>query len=487
MAQKLVTLSALAVAMFASPASADITAEDFWAAYQTYMSATDINFSASEERTETGIILHDLTATSFVTGETFSFADAILTNQDDGTVHIEWHYRESPLFDFYEIESASLSSENFIGIASGDPDNLVLENTADRITVEMTIIEGPSFPPIDAQFVVTDVQMREIIDLRDPEHIVGNMSGSSSHLELSGASAQPPEYDQMPIVFAVSIDQPSFSAFLSPIGASFGGNPERVDDNAFIDEMEMAVSYESLDFNYSSRNILGPVEIRILNAAGGMMFDISDASMNFDLGVDETQVLLGLPDLPFPMLFDVNRIDLGMSSLLPGTTFSEPLSFQFHLSELTTTESVWDHVDPGGHIDRSPISFLVDTDMLIDNLIMLATSSPELQSLTTPRHITINEFAFDGGGASYALRGGLDFLGTLPDLIPVGQLDLQLTGANALISSFLEAGLIAPANALMARGMIAMATLPTDTPDSYTSEFVFSADGGVSANGIPLQ
>jgi len=91
------------------------------------------------------------------------------------------------------------------------------------------------------------------------------------------------------------------------------------------------------------------------------------------------------------------------------------------------------------------------------------------------------------GGAELTGSGDVDFAPGQMIPMPVGAVDLSLTGANTLIQSLSEGGILPPQQAGMARGMLGMFALPGAGPDSYTSTIEFLPGGAITANGVPLQ
>jgi len=103
------------------------------------------------------------------------------------------------------------------------------------------------------------------------------------------------------------------------------------------------------------------------------------------------------------------------------------------------------------------------------------------------RSMTLNELEVSFGGAELTGTGDVNFASGQMMPIPVGAVELNLTGANGLIQSLTEGGLLPPDQAGMARGMLGMFAVPGASADSFTSTIDFGADGSITANGVPLQ
>jgi hypothetical protein len=69
---------------------------------------------------------------------------------------------------------------------------------------------------------------------------------------------------------------------------------------------------------------------------------------------------------------------------------------------------------------------------------------------------------------------------------PTGQIDVTLTGINALLDTLVAMGLIPEDQVMGARMMLAMFAKPGETPDTLVSTIEFK-DKGLYANGQRLQ
>ena len=69
---------------------------------------------------------------------------------------------------------------------------------------------------------------------------------------------------------------------------------------------------------------------------------------------------------------------------------------------------------------------------------------------------------------------------------PLGAVDMQLVGGNALIDKLVGMGLVPEDQAMGARMMMGLFAVPTGE-DQLTSKIEFKEDGGVYANGQRIQ
>ena len=100
--------------------------------------------------------------------------------------------------------------------------------------------------------------------------------------------------------------------------------------------------------------------------------------------------------------------------------------------------------------------------------------------------LDINELKLSAVGAELTGNGALTFDNSAGVPKPLGAVDLQLTGANALIDKLVAMGFVPEDQAMGARMMMGLFAVPTGE-DALSSKIEFKEDGGVYANGQRVQ
>jgi hypothetical protein len=159
------------------------------------------------------------------------------------------------------------------------------------------------------------------------------------------------------------------------------------------------------------------------------------------------------------------------------------------VQNLTVSETFLSMFDPSQAIARDPITLIVDMSGAAQMFVNLLSIDPEKadEAPGELRALTINELRLSAGGADLTGTGDMTFAPEQLIPMPVGNIDLSMTGGNALIDSLVATGLVPAEQLMMVRAMTGMFARPGPTPDSLESSIVFGADGTISANGIPLQ
>lgn len=255
---------------------------------------------------------------------------------------------------------------------------------------------------------------------------------------------------------------------------------------------------------FTSQIVLGPSSARgtvtVEGVSSDMEGEVAGSSavlamgrglVNYDVtarGIDYTVTTNAMPLPPI----DVDMAEFGMRFAMPmgapGT--QAELAVRMTLRDLEVGEPLWAMIDPGKVLPRDPATLDI-------NVVGEATSKIDFSSEDARRgmrsapidvsNLEIRDATIRAAGAELLAEGALTFNNAGPVPIPIGKVMASLRGANALMDNLAKIGLLRPEQALPARMMMGMFAVPGDGPDHVTSTVEFTADGRISANGIPLR
>ena len=142
-----------------------------------------------------------------------------------------------------------------------------------------------------------------------------------------------------------------------------------------------------------------------------------------------------------------------------------------------------------GAIPRDPITVQVGLDGQVVVTQDLFNMDPE--ALTGPpgelRSLNLSALLVRAAGAELGGRGAVTFQpGQFPPM-PVGSVNLSLSGMNTLLDRLTGAGMLPIEQAGMVRGMAGMFARPGAGPDQIETTIDFLPGGGITANGVPLR
>jgi len=491
----------LAYAVVTQGALADVTAQDVWDDWQTYMSQMGNTVSGQQSVSGNVTTITDVVVATEIPDEGGSFNIAFpqmtLTENGDGTVSIG--VPESfPMTISGEEEGEAFSVE--IGyshsglemVVSGTPDDMTYDYSAKTLGVSLDnlTVDGESLPD----------------DVLGVDIGLTNIAGSS----------------QMKIGENRDIDQ-KFTADGLTYDLAF--SDPKSDDDGKIDGSLNQLTFEGTNvipsdfnvedpqacfdsgFSFSGLFTYGPGKTSIAGTSKGEAFSMGSesqggrfgASMDsqrlaYDLEQNSSKLAVTTADLPFPI--EIAMANAGFKFEFPVQQSEEiqPFGFAINLTDFTMSDVLWSIFDPAGALPRDPATIALDTTGTAK--VLTNFFDPEaLEDLETSEvapgelhSLKINELLVSLVGAKLTGDGDFTFdnsntaeFGGMP--APSGVANLKLVGANALIDKLIGMGLLSENDALGARMMMGLMAVPGEEPDTLNSKIEFTEDGQILANG----
>ncbi|WP_170571727.1 DUF2125 domain-containing protein [Ruegeria atlantica] len=491
----------LAYAIVTQGAFADVTAQQVWDDWQSYLSQMGYTISANQATSGNVTTITDMTAVASVPDTDGSFTMTMpqmtLTENGDGTVSID--LPESfpmALSGEAEGEAFSVDIEYYHSglemIVSGDPDDMIYNYSAPTLGMKLGGLQ------VDNETVPDDIMAMDL-----------------AMTDLTGSS-------RMKIGETRSIDQDMTAAgltydlaFNDPEGADDGKINGKLNQLAFEGTSVIPADFDSTDpqtffkggFSFSGLFTYASGQTAIEGSSEGQAFSMGSESeggrfgvsideqrLAYDIEQNDAKLAVTTADLPFPIEIAMANAGLKFEFPVQQSEEVQPFGFAINLTNFTMSDVLWSIFDPAGALPRDPATIALDTTgtakILTDffdpaSVEALETSGEapgELHSLK------INELLVSLVGAKLTGNGDFTFdnsgateLGSLPT--PAGVANLQLVGANALIDTLISMGLVQENQAIGARMMMGMMAVPGEEPDTLNSKIEFTEDGQILANG----
>ena len=524
------TLSTLALTV-ASPALADITADELWSVWQEQ--ATQFGYAINAEATSTGdaLTLRNIT-NSFPIEEmtlTSTIDEITMTNQPDGSVAIT--VSDGITYEITGLEGGDAPDAiilrfgltGFTGTASGDTRNLTLTTGFDRIALNDVSFEGidpAEVPEMDHTLTLDGYSTTARYDFNDPAMMglasTASLDGFTLSLDMTepvgqsgGQAPQPLPVEPAPGKQVTDAPAPTptpgggsgdagelhLDIDLANLEATAEGTLPRGVDWMTMESLPEGTSIDG-EMTYSSANAAfmfqdrgETIDLSAANAGGSIGFGFSNDAISYAIAASGVSMNVAASDLPFPVAATAESTGISIEMPLSAQDQPSPFGASITYRGVSVDDSLWSMVDPGRAIPRSPATVVVDLSGTVQLFTDLMTA--DAMEMTAPpgelRSMTLNELEVSFGGAELTGTGDVNFASGQMMPIPVGAVELNLTGANGLIQSLTEGGLLPPDQAGMARGMLGMFAIPGASADSFTSTIDFGADGSITANGVPLQ
>lgn len=498
--------STIAIFITGSAAWADVTAQQVWTDFKSYLEDFGYSVEGTEDVAGDTVTVTGLTLTfdSPQDGTTASMAmdSLIFAETGDGRVEVTMPAQMPLAFSFTppadqpEGEDVSgtvdYTQQGFTMVVSGDPDDMVYAYGAAAMAFTLTglVVDGQPVTIDEAVMRLTDVAGENSMSGTDLRSSAQTMTAAALSYVLDMAN---PEDPTGRISFAGGLENLAFDGTVSlPADADMNDLPAAMRAGFAVDggysyeggSSDISVTGQGQTFEGSTSSDAGRLTVKMDGTQIAYSGTATGVAMNYSGSEIPLPITLGMGEAGFNMLFPIGQTE-------------EPTDFALGLTlaDVTVSDAIWGMIDPAGQLPRDPATLAFDltgkarvTQDIMDEAAMMAATTPpgELHALT------VNALTLAIAGAR--LTGAGDFTFDNTDLTtfdgmprPEGALDLELTGGNTLLDTLVAMGLLPEDQAMGARMMLGLFARPGPTPDSLTSRIEINAEGQVLANGQRLR
>lgn len=498
---RLTSTSALAI-LVAQSAAADVTPAQVWSDLSGYIEGYGYEVSATETGSDDALTVSDITLTIPIPEEettiTMGLPELFLT-ANGGAVDVAWP-ESMPVTVNVDAEGNAVAvtllyeTTGLVMTVSGDQGDTRWDYgaTTSRLSLSDVVADGMSIPPevargeivmdgISGASEMTTAEMREIrqdisvetlrydISARDPETPANTLviKGGLDGMSYSGAGVLPLEID--------AEDPMALMAAMNAEGAmSYTGGSTQFN---FVENGE-AVSFSSA------------------STGGAFEMALNPQSWSYGVGVTGYEMQVQGGDIPFPVT--MNAAEMGAHFTVPVAKSDAPqdMAVGLNLTDFEMTDIIWSMIDPGGQLPRDPATVKFDLSgkvrMLYDLFDPEQAEQMAMADMPAELHsVSLNELVVDAVGAVLTGFGSFTFdnsdlqsFGGIPR--PQGELEAELSGANALIDTLIGMGIVPEDQAMGARMMMGMFSVATGD-DQVKSTIEINEQGHVLANGQRIQ
>lgn len=491
-------LAASAFSLLASASFADISADDVWNDWKSYLSGLGYEVSWTEARDGSNLIVSDFVVKSQMDAETGSGQITIGTvtfaEQSDGSVDITMPEVMPIAFTApsdnggqTDVKMEYRQSGMDISV-SGTPAALQYEYAADTITVLTTemVVDGKVMSPDEngielglSQFAgtmdmalegkrrydqaLTAGKLDYTMNVADPEtSSTFALTGAMDALAFSGTSALP-----LRVVQADDMDAMLAAGF--SVDGTFG--------------------YTANDMEFSATSPDGPAAGTVGATDGSVKIQMDQDGVSYSASQSNTSVAMTSADFPFPLSFDIAKSLFSLSTPVRQSETADDFAVGLTLDGFEMSDMLWGLFDPTAQLPRDPATVILDIagraklmfDVLNPDTAALA-ANPE-NAPAEFENVDINKLQISAAGADLTGSGAFTFDNTTTPPKPVGAIDLTLVGGNALIDKLVAIGIIQEEEAMGARMMMGLLAVPGDSPDTLKSKIEMNEQGHISANG----
>jgi Uncharacterized protein conserved in bacteria (DUF2125) len=193
--------------------------------------------------------------------------------------------------------------------------------------------------------------------------------------------------------------------------------------------------------------------------------------------------------MPVPVKVTSGPMEFNMTSPVIANEAAGDYGFLLKLSQFSVNEEAWAMFDPQGALDHGAADVAIDISgkTKIDIPAMIAADEAGIPPvMPAPESLNITELGLKVAGAALAGTGAFTFDNSVGMPMPLGEANVTVTGANALIDGLIATGLMSEDDAMGARMMMGMFMVPGASADELVSKIEAKEGFQILVNGQPL-
>lgn len=496
---------ALALVLSGGAARADLTPEQVWQDWQSYLEG--FGYAVTGETSESGdtLVIEDLGLSMQMPENEGSVSMRLgrveLSGRDDGSVSVLLPESMPVAIAALDDEQQEVTMTLRIGhrgldmVVSGTPEAMTYTYAAEEMTMALTDLAAGGTP----------------VGIGVAEIRLGDMAGTS----LSAREGDLRKLDQTmtagPVAYEVDITDPETGGRFAMTGnvatARFAGEgtiPQSFDANNLAASLGAGFRFDSR-FEYETGSSAYRFEEGDQVAEGTQGSD--SGRLTTAIGADglryggegrNVSMAMTSSDLPFPVNLEMVRMAFDLVMPVSKSEAAQDFAVTLDLSEFTMSDMVWALFDPGNQLPRDPATLAIDLSgkgRLFFDLLDPATAAKLDAEDAAPGEIEaldLNGLTLSLAGAKLSGSGAFTFdqedRSSFEGMAaPEGAIDLELVGGNTLLDKLISMGLVPQDQATGVRMMLGLFAQPGEGTDTLTSRIEFTEDGQVLANGQRLK
>lgn len=486
------------VLLMGSTASFALTADQVWQSWKDAGAAVGLDVTAATENNSGGVLTLNGVSIAPAGMPGLAISDMTLTEADDGSVNIVPGAAIGLELTGETKGSVKLTHDGLTLVAYEAEGGLAYDFSAAKLDlVYDTSAPGMSFDGSPAP----EVKNAGTVGLAGLAGTYSDTPGSNRVFGL-GVTADS-------LAYSTSLDDPSMEmkqtststtagielGFELVLPTSMSGEAEgEVPDFATALQEGLSIAFTSKQGETSGtmnqESPYMPMNLTI-KAGGGEatgVFDkdiLSFTSTGTGLEIEGTSGMM-----PAPFKVTSGPIEFGLTSPVSAAETAGDFGLLVKLSQFTLNEETWALFDPQGALKRDAADLAIDitgkTKIDVPGMIAAGETGTE-PPVPQPEALDINQLMLSVAGAALTGTGAFTFDNSMGMPMPLGEANVTVTGANALIDGLIATGLMTEDDAMGARMMMAAFMSPGANPDELTSKIEAKEGFAIFVNGQQIQ
>jgi hypothetical protein len=497
-----IAISAAFMAMASTQAAmADLAPRQVWDDWKAYFTGLGYTITGAEQEADRALFLQDLTLTIALPDSAGTVAaqlgDVQFQAQSDGSVAVVFPAEIPVRFAMVGTDGAQLRGTIvnrqtlFSLIVSGTPEKMAYSYSAAQVqmALDSLIIDDLAMQTADTGLTLRDVSGR------------GTSEGRS--LTQSQQQLQIAQLD-----YAIALSAPKgpnnsidMRGTLQDVSQqSLTAMPQSADRTDFEGMLQAGLAIETQlrygvgESSWSFVEEGARVTAEGTSSMGQFSGALSSRQLAYSGSATQQYTVLTGTELPLPVEFWSDKTGFEITIPTAISMLPQPFSLGVTLQGVRVSEVLWAMLDPLKKLPRDPANLsvqLAGTARVDSNPwdpeAMLAQDSPFL-----PQTLDLRALTLSAAGATLKAQGGFSFDGddlqTFPGMPrPEGMLNVTISGAQTLLETLVEIGLVPQEQAMGVLMMLGIFTVPGTAEGQLTSQLEINAQGHVLANGQRLR
>ncbi len=488
------------ISLIASPAFADITAQDALDMIKAQNAAMGLKMEVSQSRKGDTVTLDDIKLTGqlpFEWGSVELTSSGIsLTENADGTVAMKlpdslpFAMALSLPDDVYVTAQATSHAENYQNILSGTPGDIQMRYSMDRTHLELTELTATGAETFTLDFSLDITDVAGLSHFKTGNMLTGMQQYSYGGMDMSWTYQFGKVGSTNSFTSGRTSGKNSFA--LPANGIDFANSAAQLRDGMALELSSEMQDYHTKATIYIADKLQQKQDASVRNTVTDIRisadgFGIMSKAEGYDLAIKLVQ-------LPFDIKASLTDAVANFKLPLLTSEQDQDLVYDVRLNGITLPEDLWALMDPKNVLPHDPADLVVDMSGkgrlfydLLDFKAMqkVADEGLKFAEVTSAR---LNQLELSAIGAHLLGSGAFTFdnsdLETLKGFPATeGTASFKLTGINGGIDALQKAGIISPNDVMPMRMGLAAFFAAGDAPDTMVSDVKITLDGKIFTNG----
>jgi len=237
----------------------------------------------------------------------------------------------------------------------------------------------------------------------------------------------------------------------------------------------------------TQENPFFPLSLNLKSGGGEGAFTFNKDKLEVKSSVVSFEIESVPGAMPMPVKVTSGPMDFALLTPVMATTAAD-YAFLLKLSQFSVNAEAWAMVDPTGALkhDAADVAIDVSGKTTMDLIGMaMAEETGQVPPVPAPESLNITELSAKVLGAALTSTGAFTFDNSMGFPMPLGEAQVDVTGATQLIQGLIATGLVAEQDAMGAQMMMGMFMVPSGD-DALTSKIEVKEGMQILVNGQPL-